>query len=303
LAPYYRTPFDIVHVFRLATLPLVRPLLRARRPKLHLDLDDIESATHRRLALLYRSNGDLHRALLEEAEARRCQTQEEAAFQEVDRVYVCSEQDKARIERRSRAAVSVLPNGVRFPDSVQPEIAGRSFRFLFIGTLGYYPNEDAAAYFCREIVPHIRRLAPCAVGFDIAGSGASDRLRKIADDAGVEVVGPVPSVRPYYESAGAVVVPVRAGGGTRIKILEAFSYQRPVVSTSIGAEGLDARHEQEILIADAPEAFAHACVRLMTDRRLRDILTRNAFDLALRCYSLDAIRRVVTTPRPERRRN
>jgi glycosyltransferase involved in cell wall biosynthesis len=294
-AAHRRARFDVVHVFRLATLPQVRSILRDRtpQPELHLDLDDIESTTHGRLAALCRSNGDLPFALFEESEARRYQKAEEEAFQEVDRIYVCSEPDKTRIERRSRARVCVLPNAVRFPGSLQRRTVEHDFRFLFIGTLGYYPNEDAALYFCREMVPLIRKQSSRPVNFDIVGDGASRRLRKIAGDSGVSVVGPVASVAACYESAAAVVVPLRAGGGTRIKILEAFSYQRPVVSTSIGAEGLDVRDGQEILIADTPEAFARACVRLVTDRDLRELLTGNAFQLALQSYSLDTLRRAV----------
>ena len=122
------------------------------------------------------------------------------------------------------------------------------------------------------------------------GDGASERLRRIAGEAGVRLAGRVPAVAACYASAAVVVVPLRAGGGTRIKILEAFAYRRPVVSTSIGAEGLAARDGQEILIADTPAEFAHACVRLIGDRELAEQLSRNAFDLAVRCYSLDALR-------------
>lgn len=295
-ALYRRTRFDVVHVFRLATLTQVRPILRNRKPgpELHLDLDDIESATHERLAALCRSNGDLPLALLEDSEARRCRIAEEAAFQQVDRIYVCSAQDQRQIEDRSRTEVRVLPNAVRFPDTLQPRGVEQDFRFLFIGTLGYYPNEDAAIYLCREIVPLIRQLSPCPVSFEIVGGGASPRLRKIAADTGVSMAGPVPAVAACYESAAAVVVPLRAGGGTRIKILEAFSYQRPVVSTSIGAEGLAVRDGREILIADTAAGFAHACVSLVTNRELRELLSKNAFDVALRSYSMDALRGAIS---------
>lgn len=293
LAPYHRLAFDVVHVFRLATLSRVRPLLatQSARPQLHLDLDDIESATHARLAALCRSNGDWPRAVFEELEVRRFKSAEEEAFREADRIYVCSERDKALLESRCPAAIRVLPNAVRFPPSPPPAPTSGASRFLFIGTLGYYPNQDAAIYLCREIVPRVRRLSPVPVAFEIAGGGASQELRKIAGDSGVDLAGPVPSVAACYEAAVAAVVPLRAGGGTRIKILEAFSYRRPVVSTPLGAEGLAVRDGQDILLAEGPDAFAQACVRLATSRTLRDSLARNAFELALRSYSLEALRR------------
>jgi len=298
LAYYRRTRFDVVHVFRLITWSMARSLLRDQKPGalVHLDLDDIESATHMRLAELYCSNKNGPRALFEKAEARRCQAWEDEAFVEVDRVYVCSDLDQARIAPRCRTAVRVLPNAVRSPGSVPRTPTGRIFRFLFVGTLGYYPNEDAVQFLCREIVPRIRRLATRPLDFEIVGGGASSKLHTSATDAGVRLVGPVPAVDQYYESAGAVLVPLRAAGGTRIKILEAFSHRRPVISTSVGSEGLDVHHERDILLADTPEAFAHACVRLTVDPRLYDEIVNNAFDLVTQSYSLDALRRRLATP-------
>jgi glycosyltransferase involved in cell wall biosynthesis len=127
---------------------------------------------------------------------------------------------------------------------------------------------------------------------DIVGNGVTDEVRRAAAAAGA-VRGWVRDVRDCYRDPDAVVVPIRAGGGTRIKILEAFSYRRPVVSTSIGAEGIDARDQEEILIADTPERFVQACVRLITEGELRERLTRNAFDLVVRSYSVETLRRVV----------
>lgn len=108
----------------------------------------------------------------------------------------------------------------------------------------------------------------------------------------------VPDVAPEYEKAAVVVVPLRAGSGTRIKILEAFSFRRPVVSTSIGAEGLGVRHEQELLIADTPEQFAAACARLLTDAQLRNRLVESAYSFFRADYSVDRARSVLRSIYP-----
>jgi polysaccharide biosynthesis protein PslH len=291
-APFRRARFDVVHVFRLAALPLARSLVDSRtpRPRIHLDLDDIESVTRARIASLCRANGDRTAALLEEALAKHSAAAEREALRTSDRVYVCSDGDRRILEEvDSRAEIRVLPNGVRMPAHLPPEPDAQPFRFLFIGTLGYYPNEDAALFLCREIAPAVRRLSRVKVMFEVAGGGASTRLREAAKAAGVHLHGAVPDVGPVYGSAGALVVPLRAGGGTRIKILEALSYGRPVVSTTAGAEGLPVTHNQEILIADTPDAIVAACARIAADRELRTFLASNGRDLVSRAYTLAAI--------------
>jgi len=292
---YRDSRFDIVHVFRLAAVPSARAYLQGKA-RCDLDLDDIESKTHRRLASLYRANGDALMAGSEEAEARRSELLEAVAFQEFDRVYVCSEEDKNELLARCRAELRVLPNAVRVPDAVGPCGTDDVCRLLFVGTLGYYPNQDAVTWFCQQILPHIRQKSPVGVRVDIVGAGCCERLRDIAAASAVHLAGQVLDVRPWYEAARAVIVPIRAAGGTRIKILEAFSYQRPVVTTSIGVEGIQARPGEHVLVGDTPEAFASLCVQLITDPRLAQNLVENARSLLLRCYSAETLKRSVASP-------
>src|SRR5262249_42927225 len=158
--------------------------------------------------------------------------QEEQACERFDRIYVCSRHDHVFFSARCRrGGISVLPNGVRLPDPVDGP-SPEPFSLLFVGTLGYYPNEDAVLYLCGEIVPRLRRRARRPFTVRIVGTGASARLREAAERAGIAMDDAVPDMRPCYARSAAVVVPVRAGGGTRIKILEAWSYRRPVLTTS-----------------------------------------------------------------------
>ena len=294
---YRRLHFDVVHVFRLSMMPFARPFLSGPSvmPKRHLDLDDIESETHRRIAEICRLNGEGSRAALFEAQARRYEALEKEVFKEFDRVYVCSEEDKARLPSNHRSELCVLPNAVRLPDLAPREAGEGVFTFLFVGTLGYYPNEDAVRSFGSEILPRIRSLTRSDFAVNIVGTGASKRLRQIAADCGMQMIGEVTDIAPWYQNSNVVIVPVRAGGGTRIKVLEAFSHRRPVVSTAVGIEGIDARDEEHVLIADSPEAFAEHCVRLMTDRVVRDQLAESAFSLFRRCYSPEAIKRTIAS--------
>ena len=295
--PYHGSRFDVVHVFRLSMMPYARPFLNvpSGAPKGHLDLDDIESETHRRIAALCRLNKDGLRAAYYEMEAQRYEALEEEVLKEFDRVYVCSEGDKARLHVDYGSELCVLPNAVRVPDAARRDANEGVFTFLFVGTLGYYPNEDAVQYFGTEILPYIRRVTRSDFAVNIVGRGASPRLRQIAVDYGMQMIGEVPDIAPWYQNSTAVVVPVRAGGGTRIKVLEAFSHRRAVISTSIGMEGIDAIDDVHVLIADTPEVFAERCVRLMADRVSRDRLAENAFSLFHHCYSAEAIKRTVAS--------
>ena len=290
-------PFDTIHAFRLAMAPYASRFIadRSRRPRLDLDLDDIESRTHRRLASLCRVNDDRARAAFEDRQAELADAAESEALLEFDRIYVCSQADRALIEGRAGGVVAVLPNAVRLPASTAPPPDRGAFRFLFVGTLGYYPNEDAVLWLCREIAPRLRESTRSAIEIDVVGGGASPRLRAETAAAGVNLRGPVSRLSPLYRRASAVLAPIRAGGGTRIKIIEAWSHRRPVVSTSLGAEGLDAGHEQQILLADDPELFCQACLRLMNDRGLAARLVESAHDLFRRRYSPEAMRAAVAS--------
>jgi glycosyltransferase involved in cell wall biosynthesis len=278
--------FDTVHVFRFEAILFAQPYfdegpLRARR---HLDMDDIESKTARRLANLCRMNGQLSRADQALAKATQMELIETAAFHKFDRIYVCSEVDRqSLLDRRCKAEIRILRNAVRpAPEPV------KLFRFLFVGSLHYYPNADAIRFFCRQILPIIRERAANPFCIDVVGAGEAKHLADLAG-SDVNLMGQVPAVSPFYHGADAAIVPLRAGGGTRIKILEAFSYRRPVVSTSLGAEGLETIHNEHILIADTPEEFAVCCLRLMSDPELARRLVRNSMALLERLYTPEAL--------------
>ncbi len=294
-AAFQSKRFDVIHYFRLATLPFGAAYQAGHwghAQRRHLDLDDVESVARRRLADLFRRNGRVAEAAFEEREAARCQILEDRVLREFDRVYVCSTLDRERLLPQSKAEVRVLHNAVELP-AVQPTRPSLDpadeppFNFLFVGTLGYFPNEDAVLYFCREILPLLRRSALRAFRLQVLGTGPTPALLAGTRQPEAEVVGPVADLAPWYAQAGAAIIPLRAGGGTRIKALEAFAHRTPVVTTSAGIEGIDAVDGEHLLIADSPAEFAAACLRLMTDPALAARLAANAFDLVSQHYTIE----------------
>lgn len=280
--------FDIVHVFRSYAAPLAASFFGRRSgPRLHLDMDDVEPDTQRSIAALMSRNGAAEGAAGVLRAGKRYARQQKSALQHFDRVSVCSLQDAVRLRSRAPAKdVIVLPNAVREPKGVSP--AGDGRRVLFVGSMGYYPNLDAAQWFADQVLPLLREHD---VTFRVAGRG-SDALEPVP--GGVSLAGEVADLGPEYEAAAIVAVPVRAGGGTRIKALEAFARQRAVVATSKAVEGLAVRDGEHVLIADTEQAFADACIALLEDRGLRDRLVRSALKLVRECYSLEAVRTALT---------
>lgn len=294
--PFRGARFDVVHVFRLAAVPFAARWLEGpeRCPVRQLDLDDVESVSRRRLGELYRRNARPAEAAYELEQADRAAEQERWALRELERVYVCSEPDRQRLEAGARARLCVLPNTLPVPAPLAPASDEGPFTFLFLGTLGYFPNEDAAITFAERILPLIKGRTGRPVRLLVAGLGAGAELaRRLAAADDVRLLGAVPDVREAYSQAHGLVVPLRAAGGTRIKILEAFGYRRPVVTTSLGIEGLAAIDGEHVLVADDPADFAAACRRLIDSPRLAADLAERAYALFLSAYSTEAAARAI----------
>ena len=143
--------------------------------------------------------------------------------------------------------------------------AAGAHNLVFTGSMDWLPNEDAIRYFTREIMPLVRREVPGAT-LSVVGRNPYPGLVEMAkNDPSLEVTGRVDDVRPYMERAAVYVVPIRVGGGTRLKIYEAMAMGKPVVSTTVGAEGLPVRDGEHVLLRDTPESFAAAVARLLRD--------------------------------------
>jgi len=173
----------------------------------------------------------------------------------------------------------VVPNGVASHE-LRPSPASREpATLLFTGTLSHPPNAEGICWFAENAWARIRSAHPHAKLL-IVGHDPPSAVRGLGARGGIEVVGPVTEMAPYFARATAVVVPLLSGGGTRLKILEAFSSARAVVSTSVGSVGLDVQPGSDLLVADGADAFAAATLRLLEEPSLRERLAVAGRELA-----------------------
>jgi glycosyltransferase involved in cell wall biosynthesis len=201
-------------------------------------------------------------------------------------VVVCKEEDR-QFFGRSAANVTVVPNGI----SALPVAAAdreHDDRLLFIAKLEYEANFDAEIYLRDMVLPSIRQQRPGAHLVVVGRAGAAD-IERLHDGVSCLLTGSVADITPYVEQCAVVVVPMRLGGGTRLKLLDALGRGKAVVSTSVGAEGLDLRSEVDLLIADDSGDFADACLRLLKDEDLRRRLGTSGRRQILERYQWSAI--------------
>lgn len=164
----------------------------------------------------------------------------------------------------------------------------RPGHLVFTGSMDWLPNEDGMLYFVREILPRIRRLEP-GVTLSIIGRAPTPAVKRLAEQQGIRVTGRVDDVRPHVAEGEVYIVPLRIGGGTRLKIFEAMSMAKAVVSTTVGAEGLPVTAGRDILIADEPARFAQAVVHLLRDADSRRGIETTARELVVERYDWGAV--------------
>lgn len=224
------------------------------------------------------------------AEWKKTRRIEERVCQSFDHVIAVSPEDGEVFKREfGIKRISTIPTGVD-SDYFQPQgLPQKAGRLAFVGSMDWYPNEDGIIWFLHEVYPLIRnKLNP--VSFKVIGRNPSARLKMMAANLqGVELTGRVADVRPFLAEAEVVVVPLRVGGGTRIKIPEAMAMGKAVVSTTVGAEGLPFRNGQEIILADTREEFAKAVSDIMLNPKRRTEIEFAACDRVRREHGWDSI--------------
>ncbi len=283
--------YDLVHADQMNMAQYALPLAV---PAKVLD-------THNALWLLYkRLTSILPRSayrLLLERDWRLLRRYEGRMVRRFDGVIAVSEPDRRALEEAAGEAVpmTIIPIAVdaeRYPmRAAQPQGA----RLLYVGTMYWPPNIDGVLWFTREVLPRIRRVRP-DVRFEIIGARPPETVRALDDGESVRVLGYVDDLTPYFEQAAVMVVPLRVGSGMRVKILEGLARGIPMVSTTIGCEGIEAEDGREILLADEAASFAEAVLRLLDDpqaarqvaERGRALLERR-YDFRVACRPLDAL--------------
>lgn len=214
---------------------------------------------------------------------------QEHVAQQADRVILSNDDD---IDTSGLPRSTVIANCYPAP-TVQfgRSAPQRTPTLLLVGLMTYRPNADAAQWFVCHVLPLLRKKVP-DVQVRIVGE-AGDAVRELAAIAGVTVTGRIPDMAPELQRADLAVVPVRFGGGTRLKVLEAWAHRIPVVSTSVGASGLGARHGDHLLLADEPATFAAACELALTDRDVWDRLAEGGARRFSQRFACDEVERQV----------
>jgi len=265
------TQFDAIHADQLWMAPYAlaagaRRGAGGRRPRLVLDQHNAVYLIPRRLA--HSAKNPVMR-LAWRREARQMARYEAAICRVFDRVVTVTAADQAALAELYTAGrapdFTVIPICIDVA-AVAPRPRSASAGVLFVGGMHWPPNADGAAWFAESILPAVREKAPLA-RFLAVGRQPPESLRQPAADF-IEAPGYVDDPGPYWARSQVFVVPLRAGGGMRVKILDAWAQGLPVVSTTIGAEGLIYRASENILIADTPEAFAAAVVSVLNDAGL-----------------------------------
>jgi len=275
------THFDLVHVESL-DLSGYLPLLAEQT--VILGHQNVESALLRRRAAnepsVARREYLRHQARLTEREERRWITH-------VALNVAVSDSDARDLAALAPAAqIVVVPNGVdveKFAPAASTERSG----IAFVGGMSWFPNADALEYFAQEILPIIR-AKDSGVSVTWVGRASASEIERYARN-GIRLTGHVDSIQPFVDGAACYVVPLRIGGGTRLKILDGWAMGKAIVSTSIGCEGLDAIDGKNILIRDDPQSFAAAVIAVLRDSALRASLEREGRITAERTYSWEVI--------------
>jgi glycosyltransferase involved in cell wall biosynthesis len=297
LQSWAQPPYDLVWISHAESFSAIGDLVDA--PTI-VDLDDLEDqkmaakleagaggthlphgvrATASR-ALLHRWGARVHTTV----NSRRWKSLQRRIAASVDAIAVCSGLDQQRLRVPSCA---VVPNGYSAPVRPVGQVeVGQPPTLVLAGSFSYTPNADAARYLAQEVLPRVRDRIPEA-RVRLVGHH-DDRIEDLAAED-VILTGRVPDMAAELARADVVVVPIRFGGGTRIKILEAFAHRIPVVSTSVGCEGLEVAHGEHLLIADDPDGLAESSALLLTDLATRRALVDRAHDLYTRRYTWDMI--------------
>jgi glycosyltransferase involved in cell wall biosynthesis len=288
-------PFEIIHAdqltmvqFGLGTLAFM-----SRKAKIVFDAHNATWTIVERMV----QNAAWHLKPVLKLEALRVKRYEGQLLRQVDGVLAVTDIDKKALLEcvnhapgELSAKISVIPIAVD-TQQIQPIQRKPGSKAIFtLGTLHYPPNADGIRWFLQQVLPLIRQQVPDA-SLTIAGKNPPEDFLELArqNPGWIRVTGYVPDLKPYLEQSALVVVPVRAGGGMRVRILEAFAYGMPVVTTTVGLEGISATTDREVIVADAPADFAERVVQLLKDESLQSLLSEKGRLLAETRYDWQVV--------------
>ena len=263
-----------------------------------INLDDLRSWTlfqHNVEAIIWERHAQTGRTPVHKAyfslQAKRMFDWEKRVCQSVGHTIAVSDIDEQVMRSRFGVNnVSSVPTGVDTAYFERPPSSAIARDLVFVGSMDWMPNIDGIRWFLSDVFPRIQAQRP-GTTLAIVGRNPPPAIQDAASDPLITVTGTVPDVRPYLWTSALSLVPLRIGGGTRLKIFEAMAASTPVVATTIGAEGLPVQHGQHIQIADAADAFAAECLRLLSHDAQRRTLAANALRLVVENFSWEQVTR------------
>ena len=285
--------YDVIQVegLELARYLLTLPQRAARReekPLIVFDDHNAEYLLQKRMAEAeIAARGWNAGAVYSSIQWRKLQRFERRVCRQADRVVCVSEADAIALQQLDeRLQAHVIPNGVDtdfYQREQVPLLDLPTHSLAFTGTMDFRPNVDAMLWFAEEVLPLVKQQLP-DVRVYIVGQRPHARLDVLRADPAITITGAVDDTRPYITAASVTIVPLRTGGGTRLKLLEAFSLQAPLVSTTLGAEGYEVTNGEQLLLADDPAVFARSIVGLIADRARAQTLGAAGRSFAVQHY-------------------
>jgi len=279
-------PYDVVQIEHTFMAPYINVIPKSSGAKMIIVIHNIGFIQFERMFKVEKKLSTKTRSFLNWILMRRWEVKFLQNFHKC--ITVSSSNKQILNSKNPKLDISAIENGVDVKKYRPLPSNSDSKNIMFIGYMDYIANHDAVLYFYNEIFPIIKKQIPSSKFF-IVGKDPKKKIKELAKDKNVIVTGYVDDIRPYYQDCDILAVPLRAGGGTRLKILEAMALGRPVISTSIGCEGLDVIDGQHLLIADNPKQFAEKTVNLLTDKVLYHRIVEQARKLVETRYDWDVI--------------
>ncbi len=282
--PDRRTMLKLIHEYDVIWLHTIRTANEFqiyRWPNSVLDLDDIQSRLY---ASRSKSGSNTIRSLLDYRMSLIWSRRERLFKNRFDVITVCSKNDQLYLG--DSPWIHVIPNGFTPPSQVPNRTSNAAARLGFIGPSQFMPNQIGVEWFIRKVWPRIKQDAP-DTRLRLVGLDSDKDFPRMGPD--IDGLGFIEDPTDEIGTWSAMIVPIRVGGGTRVKIAEAFSRKCPVVSTTLGAFGYDVRSGEELFLADNPEDFGEACLRLIKDPALAQRVSENAWLRFLREWTWDSI--------------
>jgi polysaccharide biosynthesis protein PslH len=266
--------YQFVHVSRLYLAELAAPWLITpeRHARCVIDCDEDDALAFRRVARMHERTGDNVGAAWARLESSAFARHAGAWLPRFDCILAAAPgESRSLAQRAGQTLVLTVPNTIAIAPLRRAPAPGQARRkartIIFVGNMGYVPNADAVAWFAKRVWPRLRRRFPIPLRLVVVGANPPPSVARLDRRAGITVTGAVADVAPYYAAADLAIVPVRGGGGTRIKLLEAAERGVPLVATAFGAAGTRLRNGIELAIAEDATAFIRACAALLDHPR------------------------------------